>query len=191
MDGHSGETARLASVHRNQANGPVADVFEPVALSADRHTKVRVLPSGITGPLPSTFDISSFPAPASTSVRPTLRTVTLDELVRLLRPTSGWINWRSSRRSTGWTWTATPARWSVSDDERAPLHGPGRGARSGDGTTGQAGESRSHGARCGLLYGSETQSRAGLGCIAPEVIKERTIRPRTDRKRRAFRSTTA
>lgn len=39
---------------------------------------------GITGPLPATFKISSFAAPATTSTTPTLREVTLNELVKLL-----------------------------------------------------------------------------------------------------------
>jgi putative DNA primase/helicase len=38
----------------------------------------------VTGPMPASFKISSFPAPATTSTRPTLREVTFDELVKLL-----------------------------------------------------------------------------------------------------------
>ena len=41
-------------------------------------------PLTLTGPMPETFAISSFPAPALTNTTPTLRTVTLDELVKLL-----------------------------------------------------------------------------------------------------------
>jgi P4 family phage/plasmid primase-like protien len=38
----------------------------------------------LAGPIPATFKISSFSAPASTSAKPTRREVTLDELVKLL-----------------------------------------------------------------------------------------------------------
>jgi hypothetical protein len=40
--------------------------------------------ASLTGPMPASFKISSFPAPATTSTRPTLRIVTLDDLVKLL-----------------------------------------------------------------------------------------------------------
>src|SRR5829696_5023429 len=84
MTGHSGEIARRATAYRDQEDGPVMGVFEHVVHSADEHAQARMTLSGLTGPLPSTFDISSFPAPATTSTTPTLRTVTLDELVTLL-----------------------------------------------------------------------------------------------------------
>jgi hypothetical protein len=51
---------------------------------ASSHEPARVVLSGVTGVMPATFKISLFPAPATTSTRPTLREVTLDELVKLL-----------------------------------------------------------------------------------------------------------
>src|SRR5215211_2801304 len=54
---------------------------------------------GLTGPLPATFDISSFWAPATTSTKPTLRSVTLDELVKLLTTHER----RRNKNGRGWS----------------------------------------------------------------------------------------
>jgi hypothetical protein len=53
----------------------------------------------VTGPMPASFKISSFPAPATTSITPTLRTVTLDELRQLL----GTHERRRNKDGRGWS----------------------------------------------------------------------------------------
>jgi P4 family phage/plasmid primase-like protien len=80
---------------------------------------VRAAVDDLTGPLPTTLDISSFPVPAKTSTKPTLRTVTLDELVKLLttherRHNKDGRGWSGAKYKPGTTRAnANVIEWSV------------------------------------------------------------------------------
>ena len=73
----------------------------------------------VTGPIPATFAVSSFPAPALTSITPTLRIITLDKLVKLLttherRRNKNGRGWSGAKYKKGTTRAnANVIEWSV------------------------------------------------------------------------------
>jgi hypothetical protein len=80
---------------------------------------VASAPLHVTGPMPASFAISSFPAPALYMTTPTLRMVTLDELVKLLttherRRDKNGRGWSGAKYKPGTTRAnANVIEWSV------------------------------------------------------------------------------
>src|SRR5262245_43231984 len=84
MTGRGSDLARQSNTRDEQVSDAHPEVNERLGHDASLLAQGLVPPCVTTGPMPASFDISSFSAPATTSTTPTRRTVTMDGLVALL-----------------------------------------------------------------------------------------------------------